>query len=166
MGNYLIRGTVEPKDIFFRTDSVDPSQLANIRAGLKKLHAFEIMAVNIYKFQITKQKNVLNEMTIQAMGNEMTHVQDFQLKLYEYDSRPSILRWAFWMAGMIIGLTSRILGKKSMVKAGIWTEQKAVTDYQKIINSASWDPDTLAVISHNLEDEHHHIETLQGLLRN
>ncbi|UWG97793.1 demethoxyubiquinone hydroxylase family protein [Dehalobacter sp. DCM] len=164
METYHIRGPVEPQDIRFRCDSVDPLQLANIRSGLKKLHTFEIMAVNIYKFQITKQKNALNQIIIQAMGNEMTHVQDFQIKLYEYGARPGTFRWTFWLAGMIIGLTSRLLGKNAMIKAGIWTEQKAVTDYQKIIQSASWDSDTLAVITHNLQDEYHHIETLQGLL--
>lgn len=166
MGTYHIRRVVEPKDIYFRTDCVDSSQLPYIRAGLKKLHTFEIMAVNIYKFQITKQQNELNQLIIQAMANEMTHVQDFQTKLYEYNARPSIMRWTFWLAGMVIGLASRLLGRNSMVKAGIWTEQKAVTDYQKIIDSTVWDPDTLAVIKRNLGDEHHHIETLQSLLRN
>ena len=65
---------------------------------------------------------------------------------------------------MIIGRGSRLMGKKAMLKAGIWTENKAVADYQKIIESAPWDEKTLAVIKRNLNDEHHHIETLQSYL--
>ncbi|AFV03018.1 hypothetical protein UNSWDHB_2144 [Dehalobacter sp. UNSWDHB] len=36
---------------------------------------------------------------IQAMANEMTHVQDYQIKLYEYGWSPSPLRWLFWLVG-------------------------------------------------------------------
>jgi hypothetical protein len=39
-----------------------------------------------------------------AMCNEMTHIQDFQVKLYEYGLRPSKFRWAYWMVGLVIGL--------------------------------------------------------------
>ncbi|WP_368293671.1 demethoxyubiquinone hydroxylase family protein [Dehalobacter sp. TBBPA1] len=161
MANYMIRGAVEPQEIFFRADNIDPAQLTMIRKGLRKLHTFEIMAVNIYKFQIAGASNDLNRLIIQAMANEMTHVQDYQIKLYEYGWSPSPLRWLFWLVGMFIGLFSRLRGEKSMLNAGIWTEQKAVTDYQKIINSAKWEPETLAVIQKNLSDEYHHIETLQ-----
>lgn len=164
MGKYYIRSVIEPEDIFIRKNSIDPSQLKKIRAGLKKLHTFELLAVNIYKFQITSEKSDLNQTVIQAMGNEMSHVQDYQIKLYEYGSKPDPLRWAFWIAGMIIGRGSRLLGKKTMLKAGIWTEEKAVSDYQKIIESAQWDEKTLAVIKRNLNDEHHHIEILQSYL--
>src|SRR5690554_5512428 len=97
MENYFVREAMVPGDIYFRNNIVDPSQLPKIRAGLRKLHTFEIMAVNIYKFQITSQQNDVNRMVIQAMGNEMSHVQDFQIKLYEYGSKPSPLRWAFWI---------------------------------------------------------------------
>ena len=164
MGEYFVRETIKPEDIYFREGTVDPSQLTKIRAGLRKLHTFEIMAVNIYKFQISSKQDDLNRMVIQAMANEISHVQDFQIKLYEYGSTPSPIRWIFWIAGMKIGFATRLLGKKTMIKAGIWVEQKAVTDYQKIIDSAEWDAATLAVIKRNLSDEHHHIETLQAML--
>jgi ubiquinone biosynthesis monooxygenase Coq7 len=163
MEPYSIRKAIKPEDIYFRGGAVDPSQLTRIRTGLRKLHTFEIMAVNIYKFQITSQQDDFNQMIIQAMANEMAHVQDFQIKLYEYGGKPNPLRWAFWIVGMVIGLGSRLLGKKTILKAGIWTEQKAVTDYQKVIDSVQWDTETLAVIKQNMDDEYHHIETLQSL---
>lgn len=164
MTKYLIREKIAPEDIYFRDSSVGPSELEKIRKGLRKLHTFEVMAVNIYKFQITSENSDLNQMIIQAMGNEISHVQDFQLKIYEYRGKPNPLRWFFWLAGFVIGFGSRLLGKKAMLKAGIWTEEKAVTDYQKIIASAQWDEQTLAVIKHNLNDEVHHIETIKSFL--
>jgi len=103
-------------------------------------------------------------MVIQGMANEMSHVQDFQIKLYEYGAKPNPLRWVFWFGGMMIGFISRLLGQKTMLKAGIWTESKAVADYQKIIESAQWDTETLEIITRNLNDEKHHIETLRNLL--
>lgn len=164
MDNYYIRRAVEPKDIFFHGANMDAANLSKIRSGLRKLHTFEVMAVNIYRLQITSEEDDLNLMIIQAMANEMTHVQDFQTKLYEYGTTPSPLRWAFWFAGMMIGFSSRLLGKKTMIKAGIWTEEKAVEDYQKIINSAQWDEETLKIIKNNLEDEKHHIQVLKNQL--
>jgi len=164
MRDYFIREAIRPEEVYFKESTVDPSQLGKIRAGLRKLHTFELMAVNIYKFQISSKKDDLNRMVIQAMANEISHVQDFQIKLYEYGTTPNPLRWAFWFAGMVIGFSTRLLGKNTMIKAGIWVEQKAVVDYQKIIDSAQWDTDTLAVIERNLSDEHHHIQTLQQLL--
>lgn len=164
MGNYAIRQLIKPEEIYFRGNNTEPSQLNKIKIGLRKLHTFEIMAVNIYKYQITSSQNEIDQMVIQAMANEMTHVQDFQIKLYEYRCKPNPLRWAFWLAGMLIGLTTRLFGQGAILKAGIWTEQKAVTDYQKIIESAEWDEETLAVIKRNLSDEYHHIQTLQSKL--
>jgi ubiquinone biosynthesis monooxygenase Coq7 len=71
MGDYYIREAVKPEDVDFREGSVDPSQLAKIRAGLRKLHTFEIMAVNIYKYQIASKQDDFNRLVIQAMANEM-----------------------------------------------------------------------------------------------
>ncbi len=164
MGNYHIRTSVEPDKIFLREGKVN-SDLAKIKKGLKKLHSFEIMAVNIYRLQITNNPKSINTMIIQAMANEMTHVQDFQTKLYEYGGRPSPWRFAFYIAGSIIGLFSRLLGDATILKTGIWTETKAVNDYNKIINSVQWEKDVLDIIKHNLDDEYHHIEILKQKLQ-
>ncbi|NIN00370.1 MAG: hypothetical protein GTO24_20505, partial [candidate division Zixibacteria bacterium] len=66
------------------------------------------------------------------MCNEMTHVQDFQIKLYEYGWRPSKLRWAFWIVGLVIGFGSRLLGRRAILKTSIWLEKKAVHHYGQL----------------------------------
>ena len=49
MRDYSIRDSISPQEIYFRINRVNSSQLKNIQNGLKKLHAFEVMATNIYK---------------------------------------------------------------------------------------------------------------------
>lgn len=163
---YSIRRQLEPEDINYEGIGLEPSKLKKITSGLKKLHTFEGMAVNIYKYQIGSRQNEFNRMIIQAMANEMTHVQDFQIKLYEYGSKPSRLRWMMWFFGIFLGCSTRLLGEKYIVKAGIWTEQKAVVDYQKILDSVEWDVETRTIIQRNLDDEYHHIATLQSWVSN
>lgn len=164
MDEYLIRTKKEPEEIYWRVNSVQPEQLTKVRQALRKLHAFEMMAVNIYRMQITSEDSDFNRLVIQAMTNEMTHVQDFQAKIYEFGAKPSPTRMLNAIFGMFLGFSSRVRGKKAILNMGIWTETKAVTDYKALISSIKWDEETLKVIQHNLDDEYHHIETLKKAL--
>ena len=62
-------------------EGFSPEKLAVIRKDQITLHTLELMAQTIYKFQITKKTSELNRKLIAAMCNEMTHYQDFQVKL-------------------------------------------------------------------------------------
>ena len=46
-----------------------------------------------------------------ADGNEMTHLQDFRVKLFEYGWKPSKARWAYWIVGFVFGFFSRLMGR-------------------------------------------------------
>ncbi|MBU2559763.1 demethoxyubiquinone hydroxylase family protein [archaeon] len=123
------------------------------------------MAVNIYKFQITKKESELNRHLIAAMANEMTHVQDFQVKLFEYGWKPSMLRWGYWVVGFVFGFFSRLFGKKAILKTGIWVETKAVHHYGELIRKVDWDEDTRRIIEKDQADEHGHVNRWRGLLQ-
>jgi ubiquinone biosynthesis monooxygenase Coq7 len=123
------------------------------------------MAVNIYRFQITKKKTEHNLQLIMAMANEMTHLQDFQVKLLEYGFRPSILRPFYWMVGIGFGLVSRLLGRRAVLKTGIWVEKKAVGHYEKLLSKVEWDEDTRRIIGKDQADEIGHIRRWQKLYR-
>ncbi|NLV72817.1 MAG: hypothetical protein GXY46_09510 [Actinobacteria bacterium] len=122
------------------------------------------MATNIYKCQITSKASDLNTQLTAAMCNEMTHMQDFQTKLYEHGFKPSKLRWAYWMVGYVFGLGSRMLGTRQMLKTGVWTETKAVHHYSQLLEDIEWDDDTRALIEKNQADEHGHIQRWDRLL--
>jgi demethoxyubiquinone hydroxylase (CLK1/Coq7/Cat5 family) len=99
------------------------------------------------------------------MCNEMTHYQDFQVKLLEYGFRPSILRWAYWIVGFVFGFGSRLLGKKMILKTGIWVETKAVHHYGELLSSTDWDEDSRKIIEKDQADEYGHVNRWKSLLK-
>lgn len=161
----IIRPQMRNEDVKLRGRQMSPSRLKTIRKGLLTLHTLELMATNIYKFQITKEPNELNRQLIAAMCNEMTHYQDFQVKLLEYGFKPSKLRWAFWLVGFVFGFGSRLLGTKAILKTGIWVETKAVHHYDQLLTSIDWDEDSRRIIEKDQADEYSHINRWKKLLQ-
>jgi ubiquinone biosynthesis monooxygenase Coq7 len=143
---------------------MEPTRLSAIKKGLQTLNTLELMASTIYRFQITSEKSELNRQLVAAMCNEMTHYQDFQVKLYEYGFRPSIIRWTYWCVGFTFGFLSRLFGKKSTLKMGIWVETKAVHHYAELLKTVDWDEDTRKVIEKDQADEDGHINNWKKFL--
>jgi demethoxyubiquinone hydroxylase (CLK1/Coq7/Cat5 family) len=160
----IIRPQMAEKEIKQRGQAFSERKLAAIRKGLLSLHTLELMAQTIYKFQVTKEPSELNRKLIAAMCNEMTHYQDFQIKLYEYNFKPSVFRAAYWLVGFVMGYTSRRRGPKAILKTGIWVETKAVRHYKKLLETIEWDEDTRAIIEKDQADEQGHIETWKKML--
>jgi len=160
----VIRPEMREKDFKLRGEGFSPERLAAIRKGLRTLHTLELMAQTIYKFQLTKERNEMNGMLVAAMCNEMGHYQDFQVKLYEYGFRPSLLRAAYWMVGFAFGFGSRLLGKNAILKTGVWVESKAVHHYAELLETIEWDDATRKVIEKDQADEDGHINRWKALL--
>ena len=161
----IVRPQMRNEDFKIRGRQMEPARLAAIRKGLLTLHTLELMAMTIYKFQLTKKDSELNRQLIAAMCNEMTHYQDFQVKLYEFGLRPRITRWAFWMVGFAFGFGSRLLGRKVLLKTGIWVETKAVHHYAMLLRTIDWDEETRKVIEKDQADEDGHVNRWRALLR-
>lgn len=153
------------ENIRMRGQRMSSDKLKSIRKGLLTLHTMEMMAVNIYQFQITKKVCELNHQLIVAMCNEMTHVQDFRVKLFEYCWTPSKLRWVYWIVGFMLGFFSRLIGTKAILKTDIWLEKKAVHHYDELLQKINWDEDTRIVIEKNRSDECGHINRWKILLQ-
>jgi len=160
----VIRPELRIDGIQARGRSLPSARLKAIRKGLTTLHTLETMAVNIYLNQITDDDTEHNRQLIAAMCNEMTHLQDFQVKLLEYGWKPSTLRWAYWIVGFVIGFSSRLRGRKAVLRAGIWTEAKAVHHYGELLQTVEWDSETRRVIEKNRSDEQAHIDRWKRLL--
>jgi ubiquinone biosynthesis monooxygenase Coq7 len=160
----IIRPQMRVDDIRLRREPMTPAKAKTIKKALQTFHTLETMAVSIYKFQITKEPSELNRQLTAAMCNEMTHLQDFQVKLYEYGFRPGILRVAYLMVGFVFGFGSRLLGKKAMLKTGIWVESKAVKHYTELLEAVEWDEQTRKMIEKDQADENGHISRWRNLL--
>lgn len=160
----IIRPEVRAEQIRLRGEDYPPERLASLKKGLRTLHTLELMAQTIYKFQLTKDRSEMNGLLVAAMCNEMGHYQDFQIKLYEYGFRPSLLRWTYWLIGFAVGFGSRLLGKRAVLKTGIWVESKAVHHYAQLLETIEWDDETRKVIEKDQADEDGHICRWRGLL--
>ena len=99
----IIRPQMNSDDVVLRGQGMSPERLQGIKKGLLALHTLELMAITIYRFQVTKAKTEHNRQLIAAMCNEMTHLQDFQVKLCEYGWKPSRFRWMYWIVGFYFG---------------------------------------------------------------
>ena len=161
----IIRPQMGIEDFKFRGEGMPLDKLRQIKKALLTFHTLETMAANIYKFQLTKTPSELNRQLIIAMCNEMTHIQDFQIKLYEYGLRPSKRRWAYWVVGFIIGFGSRLLGTRAVLKTAIWLEKKAVHHYGQLLQSIDWDEDMRRVIEGDGSDEDGHVSRWESLLK-
>ena len=137
----IVRPQLKHDDFKMRGRDMDPARLKAIKKGLLTLHTLELMATTIYRFQITSEKNELNQQLIAAMCNEMTHYQDFTF-----------------------GFGSRLLGRKALLKTGIWVESKAVQHYAELLETIDWDEDTRKVIEKDQADEDGHINRWRTLL--
>lgn len=162
---FVIRPEMRLENFQLRGQGMPSEKLRNIRKGLCTFHTLETMAVNIYKFQITKEPKELNRQLIAAMCNEMTHLQDFQIKLFEYGLKPSRLRWTYWLVGFAFGLFSRLIGPKAILKTGIWVERKAVRHYDELLRTIEWDEETQRIIEKDQADEVGHINRWQELFK-
>ena len=161
----IIRPQMRDEDFQLRGDGFGADRLNAIKKGLLTLHTLELMAMTIYKFQITAERSEMNRQLIAAMCNEMGHYQDFQIKLYEYGFKPSKLRWAYWLVGFAFGFGSRLLGKRAILKTGVWVESKAVSHYGHLLAEIDWDAETRQIIEKNAADEDGHIHRWKGLLQ-
>jgi demethoxyubiquinone hydroxylase (CLK1/Coq7/Cat5 family) len=160
----IIRPQLRDEDFKLRGQGMPAERLASIKKGLLTLHTLELMAMTIYKFQLTSERSEMNRQLIAAMCNEMGHYQDFQVKLYEFGLKPSKLRWAYWFVGFAFGFGSRVLGKKAILKTGVWVESKAVSHYAELLESIDWDEETRKVIEKDAADEDGHISRWKAML--
>lgn len=160
----IVRPQMRNEDFKIRGRGMEPVRLSAIKKGLQTLHTLELMAITIYRFQLTREDSELNRQLIAAMCNEMTHYQDFQIKLYEFGFRPQLARPAFWMVGFVLGRGSRFMGRKAMLKTGVWAETKAVQHYTELLETIAWDEETRKVIEKDQADEQGHIKRWEKFL--
>lgn len=152
------------ENIHFRGDQLSVQDKRRVKKALLDLHNLEIMAVNVYRCQIMHKDPELTLSLIAAMKNEMGHVQDYLVKLFEYKLKPAWYQWIFWLVGWFIGTFSRVRGKKAIVKAGIWTESKAIIHYTELLKIAPWDKATYQIIEKDRNDEIMHLNYWKTML--
>ena len=161
----IIRPEMHHDDVKLRGRDYPAERRREIRKGLQTLHTMEVMAVNIYKSQIGSKPCALNTQLSAALCNELTHMQDFLTKLFEFGFKPSKLRWTYWLVGYVFGLSSRTMGEAVILKTAVWTEEKAIAHYTKLLAGVPWDEETQSFVEKDQADEIGHAERWRELLR-
>ncbi len=98
------------------------------------------------------------------MSNEMTHMQDFQTRLYEYGFTPAKLRGRFWMVGYVFGLGSRMMGTTGCSRPASGSRARPSSTTASC-SGADWDDETRAMIEKDRADEYGHIARWEGFLK-
>lgn len=161
----IIRPEMHHDDVKLRGRDYPAERRRQIRKGLQTLHTMEVMAVNIYKSQIRPKPCALNTQLSAALCNELTHMQDFLTKLFEFGFKPSKLRWTYWLVGYVFGLGSRTMGEAVILKTAVLTEKKAIAHYTELLARVPWDEETRSFVEKDQADEIGHVERWRGLLR-
>jgi len=153
----IVRPQVRLEEVRLRGQGLPTGVLKRIKRVLLALTNLELMAQTIYRYQVTRERSEFNRQLIAALLNEMSHFQDFQVKTYEYGWYPALARFGYWWVGWFFGVTSRLRGRRAMLKTNIWLEEKAVSHYTHFLKEDIWDADTRQVLEKELADEVGHV---------
>ena len=71
----------------------------------------------------------------------------------------------YWIVGFCFGFGSRLIGKKAILKTGIWVETKAINHYSELLETIDWDDDSRKMIEKDRADENGHIKRWEKILK-
>jgi ubiquinone biosynthesis monooxygenase Coq7 len=161
----VVRPQLRMEDFEIRGHNLSRRRVRIIQKALRVLHNLEVMAVSVYRLQIRRTMCEHNRELIAAMCNEMSHLQDYLVLLFEYSARPSKLRAGWWLLGSFLGYASRVMGRTVILKTGIWIEKKTIRHYERFLKSVDWEQPVRTILEKNLADEYAHIQRWKDLLR-
>lgn len=130
-----------------------------ISLSLNFMHCMERFARQIYLTQMDSFRNdqpTANDLK-SASDNEAEHVELLRNNIVRLGSRVCPLGFLFQFAGVVLGLKTRLLGKRNIFRADTMVETRAVKDYNAFLGSISYDADTARMIMRIIADEERHI---------
>ena len=140
--------------------------MGNVIGSLNTMYNIERAATAIYKAQAGafKANSVVYETFKAATANEQEHADGLKARVAELKGRGSFMGWFFALGGMMIGCTTRLMGKKRVMKTNIWVEKKAVKDYGAFLEKVNFDEKSAALIKKNIGDEQRHVDNWTRIL--
>jgi demethoxyubiquinone hydroxylase (CLK1/Coq7/Cat5 family) len=134
--------------------------------AFRALVNLEIMAVRVYRGQRWRlgRSEVTAEALEKAIAVEEKHVRDLASRRQELGGSPSVLSPFYAVAGWLIGFVPSLLGQRAALKTSIWVEERAVKDYQLVLDRVPFDDESRALVQQNQEDEREHIRMWEECL--
>jgi rubrerythrin len=126
--------------------------------SLNFMYCMERFATQIYLTQRGAFKGLpLEQELTEAAENERGHVQKLQGEIKRLKSAVYPLGWLFQFMGVILGLTTRLTGKRNLFLADTFVETRAVKDYGGFLKAVRFDEETKKMIGKIITDEEGHI---------
>ena len=132
---------------------------SDVLRAFRAMVNLEVMAVRIYRGQRWRlgRSEITAEALAVAIAIEERHERDLASRRQELGGSPSMLSPFYALAGWVIGFVPSILGQRTALKTGIWVEERAVKDYQRLLDQVPFDDESRALVQRNQEDEREHI---------
>jgi len=140
--------------------------MSNVIGSLNTMYNIERAATTIYKAQagVFRSSSTVYETFKAAIANEQEHADGLKARVADLKGRGSFIGWFFALGGMMIGFTTRMMGKKRVMKTNIWVEKKAVKDYGAFLQKVNFDEKSAALIKKNIGDEQRHVNNWTRIL--
>jgi len=137
-----------------------------ILRAFRALVNLEIMAVRVYRGQRWRlgRSEVTAEALEKAIAVEEKHVRDLASRRQKLGGSPSVLSPFYAVAGWLLGFVPSLLGQRAALKTSIWVEERAVKDYQRVLDRVPFDDESRALVQQNQEDEREHIRMWEECL--
>ncbi|UCC16512.1 MAG: ferritin-like domain-containing protein [Dehalococcoidales bacterium] len=128
--------------------------------SLKFMYNMERFATQIYLTQrrIFEEEWILKKIT-NAAENEQEHVKVLQKRILELQGSRSKFGFLFQTAGRVFGTITGLFGKKLVLKANVFVENRAIKDYRIFLNKVKFDEDTVQLVNRIIADEVYHKDT-------
>jgi rubrerythrin len=118
----------------------------------------ERFATQVYRTQRTAfNGGPIDKQLGDASENEREHVNKLHGQIKQLNGNVYPFGWLFQLAGAILGLITRLLGRRTLLTADIFVENRAVKDYNSFIESVSFDENTTGLIRSLISEEEVHI---------
>jgi rubrerythrin len=125
--------------------------------SLNFMYCMERFATQIYRTQKPAFDNPVAQQLIGASENEREHVNKLHTQIKKLNGRVYPFGLLFQLVGVILGLITRISGKRNILKADIFVEKRAVHDYNGFLKAVRFDKDTAKLIKKIIKEEELHI---------
>lgn len=118
-----------------------------VKNSLHFMHCMERFATEVYRTQRNAFRgSELNEMFRAAEENEHEHAVILRKRVIEVCGTPAKMGFLFRLAGKILGILTRISGKRCILNADILVEKRAIKDYTSFLGWADFDNETVALL--------------------
>ncbi len=126
--------------------------------SLNFLYCMERFATQIYRTQKAAfDNNLMAKKLADASENERTHVSKLEAQIRALNGRIYPFGLLFQTVGVILGLITRLSGRRNLFKADIFVEARAIKDYNSFLKAVSFNEDTVKSIREIIADEEVHL---------